>query len=213
MPEPLSRLRRRPLLAPLWLPLIVLLAAGAGIWWLGTWARTTVVVLVRHAEAVGATAADPDLSAVGEQRAAQLGEFLADALGETKVDYLYAADTRRAQQTAAPIANQFGLPINLLASSDWEDLGSRLEHDHRGETVVVVGYATTIPGVVTTLTGQSVRVAENDFGSVFIAVLPSPGDSRLLRLHYGAPVPTAAGPAAAPVATAPKSSKKSATSQ
>jgi broad specificity phosphatase PhoE len=86
-----------------------------------------------------------DLSAAGEQRAAHLGEFLADALGQTKVDYLYAADTRRAQQTAAPIANQFALPINLLASSDWEDLAPRLRHDHRGETVVIVGYATTIP--------------------------------------------------------------------
>jgi hypothetical protein len=70
MPEPLSRLRRRPLLAPLWLPLIVLLAAGAGVYWLGTWARTTVIVLVRHAEPVGAGAANPDLSAAGEQRAA-----------------------------------------------------------------------------------------------------------------------------------------------
>jgi hypothetical protein len=178
MPEPLSRLRRRPLLAPLWLPLIILLAAGAGIWWLGTWARTTVIVLVRHAEAVGASAADPDLSNVGEQRAAQLGEFLADALGKTKVDYLYAADTRRAQQTAAPIANQFGLPINLLASSDWEHLG--------------------------------LRITENDFGSVFIAVLPSPGDARLLRLHYGAPVPSPTIPGAAPAAAPAKPSKNSA---
>ena len=190
MPEPLSRLRRRPLLAPLWLPLVVLLAAGAGIYWLGTWARTTVVILVRHAEPVGAGAADPDLSAAGEQRAAHLGEFLADALGQAKVDYLYAADTRRAQQTAAPIANQFALPINLLASSDWEDLAPRLRHDHRGETVVIVGYATTIPGVVRALTGQSVRINDNDFGSVFVAVMPSPGDPRLLRLRYGVAMPT-----------------------
>jgi phosphohistidine phosphatase SixA len=195
MPEPLSRLRRRPLLAPLWLPLIILLAAGAGVWWLGSWARTTVVILVRHAEAVGATATDPDLSNAGEQRAAQLGKFLADALGTTKVDYLYAADTRRAQQTAAPVANQFGLPINLLSSSDWENLGSRLRRDHRGETVVVVGYATTNPGVVASLTGETVQIADNDFGSVFVAVLPSPGDSRLLRLHYGAPVPDLTAPA------------------
>src|SRR5262245_29372410 len=206
MSEPLSRLRRRPLLAPLWLPLIVLLAAGAGIWWLGTWARTTVVVLVRHAEAVGASATDPDLSSAGEQRAAQLGEFLADALGKLKVDYLYAADTRRAQQTAAPIANQFGLPINLLASSDWEDLGPRLRRDHRGETVVV-GYATTLPAVVTSLTGDVVRLTDDDFGSVFVAVLPSPGDARLLTLHYGAPAPRTDVGAAPPAAPA-KTSKK-----
>ena len=49
--DPLTRLRRRPFLAPLLMPLLDCLAAGAGIYWLGTWARTTVVVLVRHAEA------------------------------------------------------------------------------------------------------------------------------------------------------------------
>jgi broad specificity phosphatase PhoE len=185
MSEPLSRLRRRPLLAPLWLPLVILLAAGMGIYWLGTWARTTVVVLVRHAESAGTSAVDPDLSPVGEQRAAKLGEFLAGTLGSGKIDYLYAADTRRAQQTAAPIANQFGLPINLLASSDWEDLPARIRREHRGETVAVVGYASTIPGVIGTLTGQEVRLSEGDFGSVFVIVLPSPGEPRLLHLQYG----------------------------
>ena len=51
MVDPLTTLRRRPFLAPLLFPLLALLAAGAGVYWLGTWARTTVVVLVRHAEA------------------------------------------------------------------------------------------------------------------------------------------------------------------
>jgi broad specificity phosphatase PhoE len=179
------------LLAPLWLPLLALLAAGLAVYWLGTWARTTVVILVRHAEAANTTAADPDLSPVGEERAARLGEFLADTLGSTKVDYLYAADTRRAQQTAAPVANQFGLPINLLASSDWEDLASRIRREHRGETVAIVGYASTIPGVIAKLTGQEVRAQESDFGSVFVIVMPSPGDPRLLRLRHGADAPPA----------------------
>ena len=117
---------------------------------------------------------------------AALGEYLAAVLEGAKVDYLYAADTRRAQQTAAPVANQFGLPINLLASSDWEDLAGRIRREHRGETVVVVGYSTTLPGVVTALTGQTVRVNDADYGSIFVLFLPSPGDARVLRLNYGA---------------------------
>jgi len=186
MSETLNRLRRRPLFTPLWLPVFALLAAGAGIYWLGTWARTTVVILVRHAEPAVADSGDPDLSAAGERRAAALGEYLAAVLEGAKVDYLYAADTRRAQQTAAPVANQFGLPINLLASSDWEDLAGRIRREHRGETVVVVGYSTTLPGVVTGLTGQTVRVNDADYGSIFVLFLPSPGDARVLRLHYDA---------------------------
>jgi phosphohistidine phosphatase SixA len=187
MPEPLDRMRRRPLLAPLLLPLLVLLAAGAGIFWLGSWARTTVVVLVRHAESQTASSGDPDLSAAGSQRAAALGVFLADLFVAGKVDHLYAADTRRAQQTAAPVANQFGLPINLLASNDWPTLARRIRSDHRGQTVVVVGYSSTLPVVLQQLAETQIDVGEDEFDSIYVVVLPSPGEPRVLRLHYGTP--------------------------
>ena len=182
-----TRMRRRPLLAPLLIPMLGVLAAGAGIYWIGTWARTTVVVLVRHAEALTSTNGDPDLSPVGEKRVAGLGELLADVLGERKVDYLYAADTRRAQQTAAPVANQFKLPINLLASSDWAGLAGRIKREHRGKTVTVVGYATTLPMVLSQLSGSSVAMADDEFDSIYVVVMPSPGETRVFRLRYGEP--------------------------
>jgi broad specificity phosphatase PhoE len=167
------------------IPVLGVLAAGAGIYWLGTWARTTVVVLVRHAEAATSTNGDPDLSAAGEKRVAGLGELLADVLGPAKVDFLYAADTRRAQQTAAPVANQFKLPINLVASSDWAGLAGRIKREHRGKTVVVVGYATTLPTLLSQLSGSSVAMAEDEFDSIYVVVMPSPGETRILRLRYG----------------------------
>jgi broad specificity phosphatase PhoE len=101
------------------------------------------------------------------------------------VDYLYAADTRRAQQTAAPIANQFKLPINLLASSDWAGLASRIKREHRGSTVVVVGYASTIPGVLSELSATNVALAEDDYDSIFLVVMPSPGPTRVFNLRNG----------------------------
>ena len=193
MAKELSRLRRRPLLAPLLIPMLGLLAAGAGIYWIGTWARTTVVVLVRHAESGTSATGDPDLSPAGEARVARLGELLADVLGEQKVDYLYAADTRRSQQTAAPIANQFKLPVNLLASSDWAGIARRIKREHRGKTVVVVGYATTLPVVLSQLGGGSIAMPAADYDSIYVVVIPSPGETRVFRLRYGdhAPVPPA----------------------
>lgn len=185
MAKELSRLRRRPLLAPLLIPMLGLLAAGAGIYWIGTWARTTVVVLVRHAEAGTNANGDPDVSPAGEERIAKLGELLADVLGEQKVDYLYAADTRRAQQTAAPIANQFKLPVNLLASSDWAGIAGRIKRDHRGKTVVVVGYASTLPIVLSQLGGGSIAMPDADYDSIYIVVMPSPGETRVLRIRNG----------------------------
>ena len=39
--DPLTKLRRRPFMAPLLIPLLGVLMAAAGVYWLGTWARTT----------------------------------------------------------------------------------------------------------------------------------------------------------------------------
>ena len=187
MSEAAARVRRRPHLAPILLPLLALLAAGAGVFWLGTWARTTVVIVLKHAEAAAEPRGDPDLSPVGEARAAGLGDFLADALAGGKVDYLYAGDTRRAQQTALPIANRFGLPVNLLAPGEWDGLASRLRSDHRGRTVVVVGYSSTVPNLVAQLAGEGGRVSEAADGVAYVVVIPSPGSTRLFQLRYGPP--------------------------
>jgi broad specificity phosphatase PhoE len=174
-------------MAPLLIPLLGVLMAAAGFYWLGTWARTTVVVLVRHAEAGESASGDPDLTAAGEKRVAGLGGLLDDVLADRKVDYLYAADTRRAQQTAAPIANEFKLPINVLASSDWSGLAARIKREHRGKTVAVVGYATTLPGVVSQLSGHDIAMPDGEFDAIYIVIVPSPGETRVLRLRYGAP--------------------------
>jgi len=128
---------------------------------------------------------DPDLSPAGESRARQLGPFLADALPAGSVDHLYAADTRRAQQTAASVANQFKLPINLLGSSDWAGIASRIKRDHRGATVVVVGYSASFAGSRQPARGSSITLEEGDFGSIFVVVLPSLGQPQTLRLRYG----------------------------
>jgi phosphohistidine phosphatase SixA len=185
MTDPVPPAPRRPLLAPLLVPLFAVIVAGLGIVWLVNWTRTTVVVLVRHAEAAVSNTGDPDLSPAGERRAAHLGPFLADALAGRAVDHLYAADTRRAQQTAASVANEFKLPVNLLAGSDWAGLASRIRRDHRGETVAVVGYASTLPAVLDALSARHVSFDAEDFGSIYVILVPSPGQPRVLRLRYG----------------------------
>ena len=81
-----------------------------------------------------------------------------------------------------PIANEFKLPINLLASSDWAGFASRIKREHRGKVGAVVGYATTIPGVLSELSASSVAIAEDDYDSIFLVVLPSPGPTRIFRL-------------------------------
>lgn len=179
------RMRRRPLMAPLLLPLLALLAAGVALFALSLWTRTTVVILVRHAEAATSQTGDPDLSPAGESRARRLGAYLDDSLPVGSVDHLYAADTRRAQQTAASVANQFKLPINLLGGSDWSGLASRIKREHRGATVVIVGFSASLQSLASQLAGTSITLDEGDYGSILVVVLPSPGQPQVLRLRYG----------------------------
>jgi len=185
MTDTQTRMRRRPLLAPLLLPLLALLAAGVALFALSLWTRTTVVILVRHAEAASSQTGDPDLSPAGESRARRLGPYLQDALPVGTVDHLYAADTRRSQQTAASVANQFKLPINLLGSSDWNGLASRIKREHRGATVVVVGFSATLQSLASQLAGTAITLDDGDHASILVVVLPSPGQPQVLRLRYG----------------------------
>jgi len=196
MSHELTRIRRHPLWTPLLLPMVAIGLAAAGIYWLGAWARTSIVVLLQPAEVQAEVVADPELSRAGARRVEALGAALEDLLAGRTVDYLYAADSRRSQQTAAPVANQFGLPVNLLAESDWPELARRIRWEHRGDTVVVVGYAKTIPQVVEALSGTQVVLSDAEYDTMFLLVKPSIGDAHVFRVRYQPPQkaqPAAAG--------------------
>jgi hypothetical protein len=91
------------------------------------------------------------------------------------------------------VANQFKLPINLIGSSDWAGIASRIKREHRGATVVVVGYSESVKAVARRLAGSAVTLEEDDFGSIFVVVMPSMGQPQLLRLRYGDGAPPARG--------------------
>ncbi len=190
--------RRRPQLAPVLGPLLAVLVAGATVLTLSLWARTTVVVLVRHAESGDSQTGDPDLSPTGEARARLLGPFLEDALAGRAVDYLYSTDLRRSQQTAASVANQFRVPINLVGNADWARLASRILREHRGSTVAVVGNVSQVQSLVRRLNGEPVTIDENDHSVILVIARPSLGAPRLLRLHYGATLERQGGAEADP---------------
>jgi len=80
------------------------------------------LLLVRHALPVRREleigAADPDSSENGHAQARHLAEYLA---AEASLEALYASPLNRARQTAAPIAERFGLEIVLEdAVAEWD---------------------------------------------------------------------------------------------
>jgi hypothetical protein len=58
---------------------------------------------------------------------------------------------------------------------------------------VVVGYASTLPGVLNQLSGENVAMRDDEFDAVYCVVMPSPGETRVLRLRYGASTAMLAG--------------------
>jgi len=185
MQKNLSQLKRKPLFLPLLVPvLLAIVAIGAAAWFFDA-RSTTVVIVVRHAEA-DATGNDPDpgLSLEGRERAARLARVLSKAKSERALDAVYATEFRRTQQTLAPIAETLGLPVTVVPASTWGKLAGRIHRDNRGQFVAVSGTAAAIPVLIKALTSEEVRVGEEEYDSMFIIFLPQISKPKVIKLRY-----------------------------
>lgn len=182
----LSGLRRRPLLTPVWLTLLLgaaMLAAAAWVW---SAQRTTTVILLRHAEKELGSIEDPPLSQAGEQRAVELARQFGDRSSIGGIDAIFVSDTRRAQRTAAPLAQKLGLTAFIYPSKDVGRLIDRIEADFRGRRVLVVGHSNTVPDLVHRLApGVEVpAMPDSEYDTIYIVSIPTFGRTTVLRLKY-----------------------------
>lgn len=105
---------------------------------------------------------DPALSEEGKHNA----ERLADRLAGAGVDSVYASTTRRARETAAPLAARLGLTVKEYDPANTPALVERLLAE-RG-TVLVVGHSNTVPEIVERLGGtRPDPIAETDVGAIW----------------------------------------------
>lgn len=182
---------RRPFLAPIWIGAALAVLAGTLVFVGVRFAilyltDVSTIVVLRHAEKAAAPADDPQLSAAGLARAERLAAMLGAPSDAGPVRHVYASDTRRARETAAPLAARLGLPVRTLPAGDVAALLRTLRAEAHGETSVVVGHANTVPQIVSGLSGGRARVAldEGDYDSLFIVTVSSFGPARVLRLRY-----------------------------
>jgi broad specificity phosphatase PhoE len=147
-------------------------------------AAQPAVFVVRHAERADAgmaaakvAGADPDLSALGRDRADSLATVLKDA----QIAAIFVTEYRRTQQTAAPLARRAGITPTRLTSKDIPGLVEKI----KGATgnVLVVGHSNSVPELIKALGISAVpTIEEEDFDNLFVVVRgPKP---MLLRLHY-----------------------------
>jgi len=170
---------RRPFLLPLWITTLAILAAvGVALLILHS-ANTTVVVLVHPVEG---PADDPSLSAQGEQRAQRLAAMFGSQAQIGRLDALYVTDTRRSQQTVAPLAQMLRKQPVVVPSDDPEGTAARVMEEHKGDTVLVVGTTAMMPDLVRHLSGMEIQGGQEDEG--YVVSIPSIGRANLLRFRY-----------------------------
>jgi broad specificity phosphatase PhoE len=143
---------------PKLLPLLaLLLAAGVPQ---AVLAADTVFV-VRHMQK--ADGADPPLSTEGVANA----QALADKLATSGITAIFATQTRRAMETAQPLAARLGLTVMPYDPGKPEALAAKVAA--LPGAVLIVGHSNTVPDLIARVGGREpVTLTEQDYGTVFV---------------------------------------------
>ena len=168
---------------------VIYTALAIGLAWFLESQATTTVIFVRHAEKAELPADDPGLSAAGERRVAELTRQLVDADVIAGIDAVYATPYRRTEETARPVAEALGLPVNAYDANDTEAIMDYIVREHKGKIILVVGHSNTVPALIGNM-GASKRVpeiAEDEYDNIYIVTIPWFGKTKTIRLRYGEP--------------------------
>jgi phosphohistidine phosphatase SixA len=105
---------------------------------------------------------DPALTEEGRRNAERLIDFFAD----DPPSAIFVSDTRRARETAAPLAARLGLAVAEYKALDAAGVAERAAQ--QGGTVLIVGHSNTVPAIVEALGGTAPPMLDDAaFGDVW----------------------------------------------
>lgn len=125
----------------------------------------TVYYFIRHAEKSTASKnnKDPELSAIGTQRA----NSLISIFEEVNFDAIYSTDYIRTKTTGKPLAQHLSLPLTIYHPIDInvEDF----VHKTKGKTVLIIGHSNTIPNLVNKIIMEDVYpdMTESEYNNLY----------------------------------------------
>jgi phosphohistidine phosphatase SixA len=118
------------------------------------------IFVMRHLQK--AEGPDPALSAEGRLQA----ERLANWFGDDAPHAIYVSTTRRARETAAPLAQSLRLAPKEYDPGNTPALLEQLRREQG--TVLVVGHSNTVPDIVEGLGGERpAPIAESQYGDIW----------------------------------------------
>jgi broad specificity phosphatase PhoE len=141
-------------------------------------AEPSAIYLVRHGEKLAGQ--DPELTAQGQGRARNIAAILRRA----GITAIFSTPTVRAQQTAAPLAQQTGLTVQLYDPLAPLALVEKVRS--LSGAVVVVGHSNTLPELVRLFGGApGADIADDEFDRLY-QLLPGAG-GRVRTILLGTP--------------------------
>ncbi len=142
----------------IWLVLLVALGGCAA---LGTPVAQPNVYVMRHLH-TPAGATNPDLTEVGRRYAVQVERWFR----RDRPAVIYVSSTKRAQQTAAPLAMRLKLTPTVYNPADTPTLLASVMKE-KG-TVLIVGHSNTVPDIVAGLGGtRPAALVHEDFADIW----------------------------------------------
>jgi broad specificity phosphatase PhoE len=161
---------------------VVLLLLGWGLYHSMT---ITVVLLVQPMEKEPGTIDDPPVSPEGEARAQRLAQMFGAAGGAGRIEAVYASDERRAEQTAAPLAEQLHQTPVVFSAANAGGAAERAVREHRGGTVLIIASGEHIAEVIQALTGIApAQLLPTDPAALYVVSVPWLGRAHLVRFRY-----------------------------
>jgi phosphohistidine phosphatase SixA len=117
---------------------------------------------MRHLEK--AEGSDPALSAAGTANAQRLAGWFE---GRAKPQAIYVSTTRRARDTAAPLAARLGITPREYNPADTPGLVAQVRAEPG--SVLIVGHSNTVPEIVAGLGGtRPAPLADTDYGTIWV---------------------------------------------
>lgn len=169
-------------------PLNVLLFLASSVLPAQTTGTETKIYLVRHAEKTG-TGDEAELSPAGARRAQEL----ARQLGSPRLTAVYATDTQRARQTAAPVAKLAKVEVTSYPPHPPAEWFSSLLTRHRGQPLLIVGHSNTIPPIAEALgAAKGITWGDEEYDRLLELTIKADGSTTLFDRRYG---PKTEGPA------------------
>lgn len=106
---------------------------------------------------------DPDLTAEGERQAERLANWFPAMEPPATI---FVSTTKRAQQTAAPLAARLGITPKLYDPADTPGLIAEAQKEP--PPVLIVGHSNTVPDIIQALGGaRPAPLVHEDFGDVW----------------------------------------------